>query len=109
MHNSQVDAIVGETGCIASSRDDVYESASFLSRYCFAHNIEGMGFVGSTYLHSFSALTCQTPYVTARIPANAIAVLAFQFDGRVHQPPAGDQTSLGYGYLPPPPFMIHVN
>lgn len=63
------------------------------------------------------------------IPTKAIAVLAFQLEGRVHQPPreyqpefqevvnarfgtgqsednkpAGDQTAFGYGYLAPPPY-----
>jgi hypothetical protein len=37
---------------------------------------------------SLSALTVQTPYDTPSIPANKMAVFAFQFDGRVHQPPA---------------------
>ena len=36
---------------------------------------------------SLSALRFQTPYVTPIIPAKAIAVLAFQLEGRVHQPP----------------------
>src|SRR5260221_3211913 len=38
-------------------------------------------------LTSLSALTVQTPYDTPSIPANTIAVVAFQFDGLVHQPP----------------------
>jgi hypothetical protein len=38
-------------------------------------------------LTSLSALTVQTPYDTPSIPANKIAVFAFQFDGLVHQPP----------------------
>jgi hypothetical protein len=33
----------------------------------------------------------QTPYDTPIIPANKIAVFAFQFDGRVHQPPVVDE------------------
>lgn len=37
---------------------------------------------------SRSALTCQTPYVIAKMPMKAIAVLDFQFEGRVHQPPS---------------------
>jgi len=80
---------------------------------------------------SLSALKFQTPYVAPMIPAKAMAVLAFQLEGRVHQPPktyqpkfleavtaqsrnggrsrtynepAGDQTDLGYGYLAPPPY-----
>ena len=36
---------------------------------------------------SLSALRVQTPYVTARIPPKRMAVLDFQFEGRVHQPP----------------------
>ena len=36
---------------------------------------------------SLSALSVQTPYDTPSIPANKMAVFAFQFDGRVHQPP----------------------
>lgn len=36
---------------------------------------------------SLSALMVQTPYVTARMPPKRIAVLARQFEGRVHQPP----------------------
>lgn len=75
---------------------------------------------------SLSALTCQAPYVIANIIPNTMAVLDFQFDGRVHQPPAdqsvqqpaagatrekarapaGDHTCFGYGYLAPPPCKL---
>jgi len=41
-------------------------------------------------LTSLSALTVQTPYDTPRIPANKMAVFAFQFDGLVHQPPMNE-------------------
>lgn len=47
-------------------------------------------------LHSFSALIFQTTAVTPIIANRLIAVLAFQFGGLVYQPPAGDQTCLGY-------------
>jgi hypothetical protein len=72
---------------------------------------------------SLAALRVHTPYVIASIPPNMIAVLTFQLDGLVHQPPskvpikfesrtndvehhtpAGLQTCFGYGYLAPPPF-----
>ena len=36
---------------------------------------------------SLSALKFQMPYVAPMIPAKAMAVLAFQLEGRVHQPP----------------------
>ena len=36
---------------------------------------------------SLSALKFQTPYVAPMIPAKAMAVLAFQLEGRDHQPP----------------------
>jgi hypothetical protein len=110
--------------------------------------MEGIGRDGSVCLHyysisnisltaltvkisprtSLSALTCQAAHVTVKIPANAMAVLDFQFDGRVHQPPttsriqlehgvirkkahapAGDQTCFGYGYLAPPPCKSLVS
>jgi len=40
---------------------------------------------------SLSALKFQTPYVAPIIPAKAMAVLAFQLEGRVHQPPERHQ------------------
>ena len=41
------------------------------------------------YSHtSLAALTLNTPYAMASIPPNTIAVLLFQFAGRVHQPPS---------------------
>ena len=49
---------------------------------------EGLNEFERSQLTSLSALTTQAPYVTAKMPAKATAVFDFQFDGRVHQPPA---------------------
>jgi hypothetical protein len=46
--------------------------------------------------YSFSALTLQTMAVIPTRTAPKTAVLAFQFAGCAYQPPAGDQTCLGY-------------
>lgn len=72
-------------------------SLTSCSLNCFAHIIEGIGRSGLICRTSRSALTVQTPYATASIPANVIAVLVFQLAGRDHQPPAGDHTCFGYG------------
>ena len=58
--------------------------------------IEGIHLVGAVCLTSLLALKFQIAQVMPAIPTETIAVLAFHVaDGRVHHPPAGDQTSLG--------------
>lgn len=73
------------------------------------------------------ALSIQTPARTPDITAPMTKVLAFQFAGWAYQPPAGDQTCLGYlvqqrvrsawstalaacsyGIFPPPPIVNRV-
>ena len=53
----------------------------------FIHNGR---YEGAGEFTSLSALTVQTPYDTPSIPANKMAVFAFQFEGLVHQPPSTD-------------------
>lgn len=58
---------------------------------------------GGWLLTSLAAERDQTPYMANPTPMKANAVEDFQLAGRVHHPPAGDQTSLGNGYCAPPP------
>jgi hypothetical protein len=51
---------------------------------------------GILYLCSLSALTLHIMAVSPSMTPITTAVLAFQFFGWVYQPPAGDQTCLGY-------------
>jgi hypothetical protein len=51
--------------------------------------MEGKSRVDAVGNHtSLAALRVHTPYVIASIPPNMIAVLTFQLDGLVHQPPS---------------------
>jgi hypothetical protein len=49
--------------------------------------IEGIGLEGSTLLHSLSLLRFHVAKTIAAIPPAVMAVFAFQFEGRDHQPP----------------------
>jgi hypothetical protein len=87
--------------------------------YLLGKNRPGSGIL---YLCSRCALRFHAAAVMPIMTRLKTAVLAFQFDGWVYQPPAGDQTCLGYldalcqrargvvhvvrstyGILPPPP------
>lgn len=60
---------------------------------------------GILYRTSRCALMFQQIAVNPTIMAPNIAVFARQLCGCPYQPPAGDQTCLGYGILPPPPIV----
>lgn len=70
--------------------------------YRLGKNLPGSG---NLYLCSLSADTLQARKVIAAMTPPIIIVFPFQLCGCPYQPPAGDQTCLGYGTLPPPPIV----
>lgn len=63
------------------------------THYRLGKNLPGSGIFSRL---SRSALRLQVTAITPTMAAPITAVLAFQLAGRAYQPPAGDQTSLGY-------------
>jgi hypothetical protein len=72
------------------------------THYRLGKNLPGSG---NLYRCSLSADTLQARKVTAAMTPPMIKVFPFQLCGCPYQPPAGDQTCLGYGTLPPPPIV----
>lgn len=80
----------------APAREKLVSINSFqasVTHYRLGKNLPGSGILSRL---SRSALRLQVTAITPSIAAPRTAVLAFQFAGRAYQPPAGDQTSLGY-------------
>lgn len=64
---------------------------------------DGMGRMGGMGRTSFSDVYLKMGMAMRAMHTTAVTVLRFQAAGSGHQPPAGDQTHLGYGNRPPPP------
>lgn len=71
----------------------IYPGSSWEQYYRLGKNLP---FSGILYLNSRSALMFHAIAVIPAMTTPIIAVFAFQLAGCAYQPPAGDQTCLGY-------------